>query len=109
MPPVRSQPSHETLRSIMLWILCFPGLPSDLLVEATLAAVGNKSSLIVSSTPAHPSSNFTEAKSQSYDQIPGVYVPLPAQEIDACRITDKCCTHNGTARNPDGLKDQCLL
>lgn len=93
----------------MLWIFCILGHLSDLLAEATLAAVGNKSSLTVSSTPAQPYSNFTEAKNQSHDQIPGVYVPLPAPEIGACSITDKYCTYNGTARNADGLKNQCLL
>lgn len=93
----------------MLWILCILSLPSGLLAEATLTAVENKSSLAVSSIPAPPYSNSTEAKNQSYDQIPGVYVPLPGQEIGACSITDKYCSYDGTARNPDGLKDQCLL
>ena len=36
-------------------------------------------------------------------------MPLPAEERGACSITDKYCSYNGTARNPDGLKDQCLL
>lgn len=98
----------------MLWILCILGLASRVLANPSLtAAGGNRNSVIASSTQAQYTlprySNSTEAKNQSYDQIPGVYVPLPAEERGACSITDKYCSYNGTARNPDGLKDQCLL
>ena len=89
------------------------GLLSGPFAKPTLATSDNQFLVATSSTPARyirpPYSNITEAKNQSYDQIPGVYVPLPAEETGSCSITDKYCTYNGTARNPDGLRGQCSL
>lgn len=82
---------------IMLWILYFLGLCTILLANASQAARKRGSFAVRSSL------------NQSYDQIPGVYEPLPAQERGACSITDKYCSYNGTDRNPDGLSDQCML
>ena len=97
----------------MIWNLWFLGLLSVLLTEPTLSSSEVQYPTATSSAPAHyshpPYPNTSETRNQSYDQIPGVYVPLPAEEIGACSITDKYCTYNGTARNPDGLRDQCLL
>ena len=81
----------------MLWILYFLGLCTILLANASQAARKRGSFAV------RPSLN------QSYDQIPGVYEPLPSQERGACSITDKYCSYNGTDRNPDGLSDQCML
>ena len=98
----------------MLWIPGVLGLWWGLLVVTALSTSENhRFSVATSSTAPHhglpPYPNISEAKNQSYGQIPGVYVPLPAEEKGACSITDKYCTYNGTARNPDGLGDQCLL
>ncbi len=97
----------------MLWILCIFGLPSAPFADSSLIASGNQHSVIPSSTPvqhaSQPYSNVTQARNQSYAQSPGVYVPLPAQEQGACSITDKYCSYNGPARNPDGLKEECVL
>lgn len=97
----------------MLWTLCVLGLVSVPLAKPTLSSSENQYAVVPSSSPAPYSPplypNVTEAKNQSYDQIPGLYASLPAEEIGACSITDKYCLYNGTARNPDGLRDQCLL
>ena len=81
----------------MLWILYLLGLCTVLLANPFQAA--------------RKSGKFEVRSSlnQSYDQIPGVYEPLPAQERGTCSITDKYCSYNGTDRNPDGLSDQCML
>ena len=50
---------------------------------------------------SRPYLNSSEAKGQSHDQIPGVYVPLLAHEKGACSITDKYCSYIGTTRNPE--------
>ena len=97
----------------MLWIFCILGLFSGLWADFSIASSENHSSVFASSTLSHlsspPYSNSTKTQNQSYGQIPGVYVPLPVEERGACSITDKYCSYNGTARNPDGLGDQCLL
>ena len=43
---------------------------------------------------SRPYSNSSEAKGQSYDQIPGVYVPLPAQK--ECLLWVDTCSGNQT-------------
>ena len=58
---------------------------------------------------SRPYINSSEVKGQSYDQIPSVNVPLSAHGQGACSITDRYCSYNGTATNPDGLGDECLL
>ena len=81
----------------MPWILNLLGL--------TIILLGNTSQ----ATRKKSNFAFRSSLNQSYDQIPGVYEPLPAQERGACSITDKYCSYNGTDRNPDGLSDQCML
>lgn len=97
---------------IVLQLLCLLNLPSVLLAKLSPTA-SQYHSVVASSTPAPYSSqaypNLTSSKNLSFDQIPGVYVPLPTQDRGACSITDKYCLYNGTDRNPDGLSDQCLL
>lgn len=97
---------------IILRLLCLLNISLGLFTEPSLATRLNQS-VVASPNPAryisqpHPSP--TEAKNQSYGQIPGVYTPLPTQERGACSITDEYCSYNGTDRNPDGLSDQCIL
>ena len=97
----------------MLWILCVQGIYLGVWIRKSLAASQEQYSVLPSSARIPSISPFyinsTGVKIQSYDQIPEVYVPLPAEERGACSITDKYCSYNGTARNPDGLRDQCLL
>lgn len=97
----------------MLWFLCFLILSTGLLADRFPTSSKAHYSIVASSIPAHNTSqmasNFTGAKNQSYDQILGVVVPLPAQEQGACSITDKYCSYNGTDRNPDSMSDQCIL
>ena len=97
----------------MLCILYVLGLLSGHLASQSMAFTGTQNPVVANSTPAPYTtqlhSNSAKGKNQSHNQIPSIYVSLAAEERGTCSITDKYCSYNGTARNPDGLKDQCLL
>ena len=96
----------------MLWLLYFLDLSSSLVLEPTLTASHQYSAVATSISSRHSAQllpNSTGIKNQSDDQTPGIYVAPPSQKQGVCSITDKYCSYNGTERNPDGLRDQCLL